>query len=129
MASSIYDSGWVPVASGAIRAAVDLSEYESVRLIFAASGTNGAASGTASWAAGGDTTVPWTKNSVAYPGLPRVTGVYSGVSNPAANAANVYLFGPGQSGSTVLSTFVPTELQVQLSASASSWARVIVEGR
>lgn len=126
--NTIYDSGWVPVASGTVSAAVRTEDMSVVRIIIAVSGSAGAGTTTAGWSAGGSTPVPWTKNTPAYPVTPLITGAFSAVAAPAASASNVYQLG-GPSGTIPwLSSVVPQTVYVNTVAGAGSWARVIVEG-
>jgi hypothetical protein len=129
MASTYYDSGWVPAASGAVTATCNVSDCSIVRFIIATSGSGGA-SASAGWVAGLDTPVPWTKNTPAYPVNPKVSGVYALGTPPAANANKIYYIGVGLTGSGAnhIDDFVPSTITVGCAVSASSWGRVIIEG-
>ena len=129
--STVYDSGWIAAASGSIQAGVSCREFSTIRVIYAASGTNGAASVFLGWQAGLNTPVPWRKQdpgSFDPPCFPLITGTFS-ISAPAANSTSIYRIGVGQSGSGHIDDIVPDVVNITASAGASSWARVIVEGR
>jgi hypothetical protein len=128
MPTAIYDSGWVPAASGSINAAVIASRgFDQLHVIYAASGTEGAASASLAWVAGAETPIPWgtPRNPINYPTSPRITGALS-VSNPGANDITDYVMNAYNTAS--LTRFVPMEINVGLTPSGSSWARIIVEG-
>src|SRR5512137_171259 len=124
---NLFDSGWVPVASGTVQANVRTEDCLQARIIIAASGSNGAGTTTAGWSEGAQTPIPWTKNTPAYPVLPLITGSYS-VAAPAANAQNYYNIGVNISGAVNLAAVVPTNVYVSSVAGAASWVRVIVQG-
>jgi len=124
-----YDSGWWPAASGAINAGIHTDNMDAARLIIAASGANAASSATCGWSAGAATPIPWTKNTPSNSTSPLITGALT-VAPPAANSSNVYYIGFGfVSGTALLSPWMPSVLNVSVLASASSWARVILEGK
>jgi hypothetical protein len=129
MAETLYDSGWVPQASGAINAAVNVTSCSVIRFIIAASGSGGT-SASAGWSAGLDTPVPWTKNTPAYPVNPKITGTYALGTHPGQNTNKAYYIGVGLTGSGAnhVDDFVPQTLFVNCAVSASSWGRVIIEG-
>lgn len=137
MAEILYDSGWVPSASGTIKTVVNVSSCSAVRLLLAASGSGGT-SASAGWTSGLDTPSPWTKNTPPWPMNPKITGSYTLGVVPAANDFHAYFLGAGLSGTgyptasgtggSVLDTYVPTFLYAECAVSASSWGRVIVEG-
>jgi len=124
---NLFDSGWVPVASGAINANVRTEDCYQARIIIAASGAAGAGTTTAGYSEGAQTPIPWTKNTPAYPVLPLITGSYT-VAAPAASASNIYNIGVNISGAANLAAVVPTQVYVSTVAGAASWARVIIQG-
>lgn len=124
----LFDSGWVPQASGTINAAVETGNCSQVSVFIAASGAAGAGTTTAGWSAGAMTPVPWIKSRPDYPCAPLITGSYS-VSAPGAGAVSQYYIGVPISGTSELGPFVPTGVYVSTVAGAASWARVIVEGK
>ena len=129
--TTVYDSGWIHTTSGTISAGVDTSDLTMVRVIFAASGSNGGAISQLGWTAGAPSPIPWKKypsGVLPPPVSPIVSGSYS-TAAPAANATSSYRIGIGQSGTIgYLDSYVPEILNVAISASASSWIRAIVEG-
>ena len=129
MANILYDSLWIPQASGAILAAVDCGQCAAIRMTGMASGSGGSLMA-ASWIAGADTPVPWQKNQPAYPAVPKATGAYTLGAPAGANTQKTWVIGPSMAytGSLVLDFFVPSWLYVSMSVSASSWGRLIVEG-
>jgi len=124
---NLFDSGWVPVASGAINANVRTEDCYQARIIIAASGAAGAGTTTAGWSEGVLTPIPWTKNTPAFPCTPLITGSYT-VAAPSANAQNYYNIGVNISGAVNLADVVPTQVYVSTVAGAASWARIIVQG-
>jgi len=124
---TIYDSAWVPVASGTINATVRTEDFNAIRIIIAASGGAGAGTTNAGWSCGAMTPIPWTKNTPAYPVTPLITGTYA-VAAPSANAQNFYNLGINISGTVNVSGVVPTQVYISTVAGAASYARVIVEG-
>lgn len=128
MASPLYDSGWVPVASGTISTVIDLGEYTSAHVIFGASGSQAATGASITRVIGTTSPVPYQSKRPAYQCAPLLTGTYT-VSNPTANTFTEYFFGGSKTGSLQLDAFVPTALGLTLTAGAGSWARIIVEAR
>lgn len=129
--ATLYDSGWVTGSSGTINAAVPTRGCTQARVIYAASGTFGAATASLAWTAGAGTVVPWAKTSVNYPVVPLVTSAFPGaIAAPGANSSVVYYLGANVSGSggTQVSPYVPDVINVLLQPSSSAWARAIVEG-
>ena len=124
----LRDTGWVPVASGAIGAAVDCSDYTQVQVIYAASGAAGCGTTSMVWSAGAGGPVPWYKNAVNYSTNPPITASIT-VSAPAASASVIYYFGVGMSGTNHVGDWVPQFLNVSTIAGAASWARIIVIGK
>ena len=125
---TIYDSAWVPVASGTINAAVSTGDYSAVRFFICSSGSNNNGTTTAGWTAGGLTPIPWNKNTPDYRVTPPVTGTYT-VAAPTTNTTNTYVVGVLVSGTVQVGPIVPSTLYISTVAGASSWARVIVEGK
>jgi hypothetical protein len=125
--NTLFDSGWVPVASGTVQAAVRTEDCLQARIVIAASGNAGAGTTTAGWSVGSQTPIPWTKNTPAYPVLPLITGTYT-VAAPGANAQLFYNIGVNISGAVNLAPVVPSQVYVSTVAGAASWVRVIVEG-
>ena len=123
-----YDSGWVPVASGTIRASAECSAFSQVQVIIAASGANTNGTTAAGYAVGAGTPVPWNKLTPNYPTTPLITGTYT-VAAPTANLANIYYVGNPVSGSQNIAGWVPQILYVSTVAGAASWARVIISGK
>lgn len=131
MPGVIYDSGWVPVASGAINTTQNFGSAKVARITLAASGTNGAAASSITWLAGTNRTpypaVPAVTGGIkvfqSYPSQPLVTGTYT-VANPGANAANRYVLGDA---SGTMDGLCPATVRISLTAGAASSARVIVE--
>lgn len=126
---TIYDSGWVPVASGAINSTVDTRNFNVIHVVLAASGSSGSTGASMYAVAGADTLVPQYPIAPAADSfglLPKVTSSIT-VANPAANSANHYVVGPGHTGS--LLAYTPQVLNINLTAGAASYARIIVEAK
>ena len=126
-----YDSGWVTGSSGSILASVDCSVFTQLKVIYAASGTNGAASVALGWVEGAGTPTPWGKRTPAYPMTPAITGNFT-VAAPAANTASIYYLGAGLTGSGAahISDWIPQGLVLTATqGAANSWARIIVIGK
>jgi len=124
-----YDSGWVPVASGAFGRSIDCSSFNQLQIVIAASGGAGAGATAASWSLGAGGPVPWFKNGVNYSSQPPISGGFASVAAPAAGAANIYYIGVGQTGSTHLGDWVPQFVSVSTIAGAASWARIVIIGK
>ena len=124
---NLFDSGWVPVASGTINASVRTEDCQIARIIIAASGAAGAGTTVAGWSEGALTPIPWTKNTPAFPCTPLITGSYT-VAAPAASASNYYNIGVNISGVANLAAVVPTQVYASTVAGAASWARIIIQG-
>lgn len=128
MPAALFDSGWVPRASGAIAALVDNSGFDQLHVIFASSGSTPATSASLAWIAGTDTPVPggFTKHPLSYSTSPKVTGTLSVTSSTDSSGSTDYVLSAYNTAS--LTRFVPMEIAVGLLAGSASWARVIVEG-
>ena len=127
----IYDSTWVPAASGVIQASLVLEGFHQARIIFAASGTNGLSSVLFGWQAGADGVIPPAPKPIGsfgsspYPVLPKVTGTV-GVSAPGANANTAVIINPDTSASYI--PFIPDQIYLTATQGSASWGRIIVEG-
>ena len=128
MPAALYDSGWVPVASGSISAVIDNTGFEQLHVIYASSGSNPATSASLFWVAGGDFPIPQGFRSahVPYPTDPKVTGTLSVTSSTDSSGSTDYVLSGYNTAS--LTRFVPMEIGVRLLAGSASWARIIVEG-
>lgn len=128
---ALYDSGWVPAASGVINASVRTHDYTRLQVVLAASGTQAASAAAMGWTAGERTVIPYYSGAVQYATSPLPSGTYT-VSAPSANTSNNYVFGAGLSGATGATSWlgtVPNWLNVSLTPSGTSFARVVVDGK
>lgn len=131
MARTFYDSGWVPVASGTIRAVLQTEDYQVLHIFFGASGTNGASGCGGQWIVGADSQIPrpaapWSSPRVEYGMLPKLTGVIAGISNPSANSTTDYIMAAVPT-SGALATVLPQAIALSATAGSASWARIVVE--
>lgn len=124
----VYDSGWVPVASGTINANVNMGDATRAQVFIAASGAAGAGTTAMGWAVGAGTPVPWNKRTPAYSCTPLMTGTYT-VAAPGAGATLSYYLGYSMSGANHIDDWVPQVLNVSTVAGAASFARVIVSAK
>jgi hypothetical protein len=129
--STIYDSGWVPVASGSISAIIPTVNYETIHVVVAASGVSGSGATTMLGIAGADTLIPafprlTAASAMNYVLSPKVSQSLAVVA-PAANAANHYFLSTTHTGSLV--PYIPETVVIRTVAGAGSFARIIVEGR
>lgn len=127
MGNVLFDSGWVPVASGAIGANVINNGYSQLHVIFAASGVSGSTSASLQWVAGTDSPIPqsFVSGGSPYGCSPKITSSLT-VTSSAANTFTDYVLCPYNTAS--LTRFTPQEIAVSLKAGPSSSARIIVEG-
>lgn len=116
-ASIIYDSGWI--SGSALTASIDCTDEEFIGVYVAASG------------AGGPPVAAKIQDNTVMP-ITIATLVL-----PVANAATLNMLGPTLTGSNIansigyFNTIVPLRpvVQVQHSASAAAWYKVVVVGR
>jgi hypothetical protein len=132
MPQTVFDSGWVPAASGAINAAIMTDDYQFMHVYFASSGTNAAVSAALSSMVGGGGMVPrppgaWNATRRPEYGVsPALTATYAGVASPGAGLSTDYFLSMNpMSGSAGV---LAATLNVSLTPGSASWARVVIEG-
>jgi hypothetical protein len=123
----IYDSGWVPAASGTVRAEADTGRCTFIQVVIAASGAQAASAATAYWVAGAETPVPMWKGAKQYATTPRPTGTIT-VAAPGVNSVNSYIFS-NASGTFGWTGWPYSRLGVSVTPSGTSHARIIVDGK
>lgn len=122
----IYDSGWVPVASGTVVASIDTGNLSYVMITVAASGAS-AASTSGYYIAGAEEVVPYWKGAKLYAGSPRVTGAIA-FANPTANTVKNHNFWAGPSGTD---WYGPPYSRIVVSslAGTNGYVRITADGK
>lgn len=125
----MYDSGWVPAASGALSATVGTDNASTFQLILAASGTAASTVGAVA-VRGAEQVLPYFVNSGPtrkFTGYPKVSSALPVTSTITANTNQVYTFG-GYSGSNWLG-YPVGQVAVSGVAASGGFFRAIVEGK
>jgi hypothetical protein len=123
----IYDSGWVPAASGTIRAEADTGNCTFIQLVIAASGAQAAFTASGYWVAGAETPIPIWKGAKPFASTPRPTGALA-VSAPGINGVNSYIFSAA-SGTSGWIGWPYSRIGASVTPSGTSHFRIIVDGK
>ena len=124
--TAIYDSGWVPQASGSVVAGVQTNDLQAM-IIVATSGANAATNVGGKWNVGNSVVTPAWRGAATYNCSPLPGGNLALTSSVLANTTLFYqLGGVSSSMATYLGGYVYPYLTISGTAGANSFFRVIV---